>query len=148
MEGVNDDTTFKLMRSIRVAVGRHACRWAIWVLVRQGLGGGGVSSSRKRQQSMRQSQVSPEDRESSLQPNQVKPRVPMHKMFTKKMAKGIAVLTLIYVVCCAALFWRYYPDLSEANLKVVEGIPTIHRGGYGRLLVSLLKLQVLSSVAV
>lgn len=53
-------------------------------------------------------------------------------MFTKKMAKGIAVLTLIYVVCCAALFWRYYPDLSEANLKVVEGIPTIHRGGYGR----------------
>lgn len=53
-------------------------------------------------------------------------------MFTKKVAKRIAVLTLVFVACCAALFWRYYPDPSEANMKVVEGIPTIYRGGYGR----------------
>ena len=40
--------------------------------------------------------------------------------------------TLVYVVCCAVLYWRYYPDPSEANLKVVEGNPTIYKSGSGR----------------
>lgn len=65
----------------------------------------------------------------------------MHKMFTKKMAKRIAVVTLIYVVFCVALFWHYYPDPSEANLKVVEGIPTIFKSGSGRNSTSTIEIE-------
>jgi hypothetical protein len=81
---------------------------------------------------MRQSRGSSENLKRSTRPIHVKPQVPLYKMLTRKTAKRIAVLTVIYVISCAALVWRYYPDLSEANLKVVEGVPTIYRGGYGR----------------
>lgn len=81
------------------------------------------------------------NRDSSLQASQATAQVPWHRLITQKIERWMVGFTLVYVVCCAVLYWRYYPDPSEANLKVVEGIPTIYKSGSGRNSTSTIEIE-------